>query len=44
MVTGRVHRMTELSAVCSGATLEQARAELNTAYGSMGPEVDVMSR
>src|SRR5277367_3655195 len=36
MVTGRVHRMTELfGRLAPGATLEQARAELNTAYGSM---------
>ncbi len=36
MVTGRVHRMTELFArLAPGATLEQARAELSTAYGAM---------
>jgi predicted permease len=36
MVTGRVHRMTELFArLAPGATLEQARAELGTAYGAM---------
>src|SRR5271169_5049817 len=36
MVTGRVHRMTELfGRLAPGATLEQARAELRTAYGSM---------
>src|ERR1700723_1400523 len=36
MVTGRVHRMTELfGRLAPGTTLEQARAELNTAYGSM---------
>src|SRR5580692_11724012 len=36
MVTGRVHRMTELFArLAPGATLEQARAELRTAEGSM---------
>jgi putative ABC transport system permease protein len=36
MVTGRVHRMTELfGRLAPGATLEQARAELSTAYGTM---------
>ena len=36
MVTGRVHRMTELfGRLAPGATLEQARAELRTAYGAM---------
>jgi putative ABC transport system permease protein len=36
MVTGRVHRMTELfGRLAPGATLEQARAELNTVYGAM---------
>src|SRR6202451_4506605 len=36
MVTGRVHRMTELFARLSpGATLEQARAELRAVYGAM---------
>src|SRR5277367_2898003 len=36
MITGRVHRMTELfGRLAPGATLEQARAELGTAYGSM---------
>jgi putative ABC transport system permease protein len=36
MVTGRVHRMTELfGRLAPGATLESARAELGTAYGSM---------
>ena len=36
MVTGRVHRMTELfGRLAPGATLEQARAELGTAYGAM---------
>ena len=36
MVTGRVHRMTELfGRLAPGANLEQARAELNTVYGSM---------
>jgi putative ABC transport system permease protein len=36
MVTGRVHRMTELfGRLAPGATLEQARAELSTAYGAM---------
>ncbi len=36
MVTGRVHRMTELfGRLAPGATLEQANAELATAYASM---------
>ncbi|HLZ50060.1 MAG TPA: ADOP family duplicated permease [Candidatus Acidoferrum sp.] len=36
MVEGRVHRMTELfGRLAPGATLEQARAELRTVYGSM---------
>src|SRR6202034_2109200 len=36
MVTGRVHRMTELfGRLAPGATLEQARAELNTVYSGM---------
>jgi len=36
MVLGRVHRMTELfGRLAPGATLEQARAELRTVYGSM---------
>ncbi|HZU22323.1 MAG TPA: FtsX-like permease family protein, partial [Terriglobales bacterium] len=36
MVTGRIHRMTELFArLAPGATLDQARAELNSIYGSM---------
>jgi len=36
MVTGRVHRMTELfGKLAPGATLEQARSELRTAYASM---------
>jgi len=36
MVTGRVHRMTELfGRLAPGATLDQARAELNTAYAAM---------
>ena len=36
MVTGRVHRMTELfGKLAPGATLEQARMELRTAYASM---------
>jgi predicted permease len=36
MVTGRVHRMTELfGRLAPGATLEQARAELNTVYQAM---------
>jgi putative ABC transport system permease protein len=36
MVEGRVHRMTELfGRLAPGSTLEQARAELRTVYGSM---------
>jgi putative ABC transport system permease protein len=36
MVTGRVHRMTELfGRLAPGATLDQARAELHSAYGAM---------
>jgi len=36
MVTGRVHRMTELfGRLAPGATLEQARAELRALHGSM---------
>jgi putative ABC transport system permease protein len=36
MVTGRVHRMTELfGRLAPGATIEQARAELSTIYGAM---------
>jgi predicted permease len=36
MVTGRVHRMTELfGRLAAGATVEQARAELRTVYASM---------
>jgi putative ABC transport system permease protein len=36
MVEGRVHRMTELfGRLAPGATIEQARAELRTAYASM---------
>ena len=36
MVTGRVHRMTELfGRLAPGATLEQARAELRTVYATM---------
>jgi putative ABC transport system permease protein len=36
MVTGRVHRMTELfGRLAPGADLEQARAELRTVYGAM---------
>jgi putative ABC transport system permease protein len=39
MVTGRVHRMTELfGRLAPGATLESARAELGTAYGAMTAE------
>ena len=36
MVTGRIHRMTELfGRLAPGATLDQARAELRTAYAAM---------
>src|SRR5580698_599606 len=36
MVTGRIHRMTELfGRLAPGATLEQARAELSSAYAAM---------
>jgi putative ABC transport system permease protein len=36
MVTGRVHRMTDLFArLAPGMTLEQARADLRTVYGAM---------
>jgi predicted permease len=36
MVTGRVHRMTELfGRLAPGVTLDQARAELSTVYGAM---------
>src|SRR5258708_13339479 len=36
MVTGRVHRMTELfGRLAPGATLEQARTELRSVYGTM---------
>ena len=39
MVTGRVHRMTELfGRLASGASLDQARAELKTAYAAMVKE------
>src|SRR5467141_3067518 len=39
MVTGRVHRMTELfGRLAPGTTLEQARAELRTVYGAMTKE------
>ena len=39
MVTGRVHRMTELfGRLAPGATLEQARAELRSVYGAMTKE------
>src|SRR5437868_5181976 len=39
MVTGRVHRMTELfGRLAPGADLEQARAELRTVYGAMVKE------
>ena len=36
MVTGRIHRMTEIfGRLAPGATVEQARAELRTAYAAM---------
>src|SRR6478736_6505027 len=36
MVTGRIHRMTELfGKLAAGATLDQARSELRTVYASM---------
>lgn len=36
MVTGRIHRMTELfGRLAPGATLDQARAELGSVYGTM---------
>ena len=36
MVTGRIHRMTELfGRLAPGVTVEQARAELQSAYGAM---------
>jgi predicted permease len=39
MVTGRIHRMTELfGRLAPGATLEQARAELKAAHGAMMKE------
>lgn len=39
MVTGRIHRMTELFArLAPGANLETARAELRTVYGAMQRE------
>ncbi len=39
MVTGRVHRMTELfGKLAPGATLDQARSELRTVYASMQKE------
>ena len=39
MVTGRVHRMTELfGRLAPGVTLDQARAELRTVYGAMTKE------
>ncbi|HYL77749.1 MAG TPA: ADOP family duplicated permease [Bryobacteraceae bacterium] len=39
MVTGRIHRMTELFArLAPGADLEQARAELRTVYGGIKRE------
>src|SRR5215469_14482882 len=39
MVTGRIHRMTDLFArLVPGATLEQARAELDSVYGAMKRE------
>jgi predicted permease len=39
MVTGRIHRMTELfGRLAPGATLDQARAELSSAYSAMKKE------
>ncbi len=39
MVTGRIHRMTELfGRLAPGATLEQARSEIQAAYGAMVKE------
>ena len=39
MVTGRIHRMTELfGRLAPGATLDQARAELGSAYSAMTKE------
>src|SRR6516165_7628331 len=39
MVTGRVHRMTQLfGRLAQGASLDQARAELRSAYGAMKNE------
>jgi putative ABC transport system permease protein len=39
MVTGRIHRMTELfGRLAPGATLDQARAELRSAYAAMKKE------
>ena len=39
MVTGRIHRMTELfGRLAPGVTLDQARAELRTAYSAMKKE------
>src|SRR5258707_1080682 len=39
MVTGRIHRMTELfGRLAPGVTLDQARAELRTVYGAMTKE------
>ena len=39
MVTGRIHRMTEVfGRLAPGATLDQARAELNSAYSAMKKE------
>jgi putative ABC transport system permease protein len=39
MVTGRIHRMTELfGRLAPGATLDQARAELGSVYGAMTKE------
>jgi len=39
MVTGRIHRMTELfGRLAPGATLEQARAELRAAHGAIMKE------
>jgi predicted permease len=39
MVTGRIHRMTEIfGRLAPGATLDQARAELRSVYGAMTKE------
>ena len=44
MVTGRVHRMTELfGRLAPGATLEQARAELKTVHATMMKSIEAYS-